>query len=45
MIPRHGPIFPQTLTIGFSGAAGNPFLPNQVGTALTVKFTGNYADP
>ncbi len=42
-VPRHGPIFPQTLTIPFSGAAGNPFLPNQVGTALTVKFTGNYA--
>lgn len=42
-IPRHGPIFPQTLTIPFSSGAGNPFLPNQVGTALTVKFTGNYA--
>ncbi len=43
VIPRHGPIFPQTLTIGFSSAAGNPFLPNKTGTALTVKFTGTYA--
>lgn len=43
VVPRHGPVFPQTLTIGFSSAPGNPFLPNQVGSALTVKFTGTYA--
>jgi hypothetical protein len=43
VVPRHGPIFPQTLTIGTLSSAGNPFMPNQVGTALTVKFTGNYA--
>jgi penicillin amidase len=42
VVTRHGPLFPQTLTIPFSGAAGNPFLPNQVGSAVSVKFTGNY---
>ncbi|MEB2285980.1 MAG: hypothetical protein B6D46_04830 [Polyangiaceae bacterium UTPRO1] len=43
VVTRHGPIFPQTLTIAHTGAPGNPFQPNKVGTALTVKFTGNYA--
>ena len=43
VVTRHGPLFPQTLTIGITGAAGNPFVPNQVGSAISVKFTGNYA--
>ncbi len=43
VVTRHGPIFPQTLTIPHKSTTGNPFFENQVGTALTVKFTGNYA--
>jgi len=43
IVTRHGPLFPQTLTIPFSSGTGNPFLPNQVGSALSVKFTGNNA--
>ncbi len=43
VVTRHGAIFPQTLTIPHTSAPGNPFQPNQVGSALTVKFTGVYA--
>jgi len=43
VVPRHGPVFPQTITLDFSSTSPWAFLPNQVGTALTVKFTGTYA--
>ncbi|MCC6764745.1 MAG: penicillin acylase family protein [Deltaproteobacteria bacterium] len=43
VVTRHGAIFPQTLTIPHTSAPGNPFQANQVGSALTVKFTGTYA--
>ena len=42
IVPRHGPIFPQTLTIPFARSPGNPFLANQTGSALSIKFTGLY---
>lgn len=41
VVPRHGPVFPQTITLNFSSTSPYAFLPNQTGTALTVKFTGN----
>ncbi len=42
IVPRHGPIFPQTLTIPFASTPGNPFLANQTGSALSIQFTGLY---